>query len=114
MGLRITMNGVTVQGDSSLLNHSKIQASDAEITLSDVKITENSHVLENLDLEALCGELERASQELPFGTLERVSIRQLLRQGTGDKIAFAKLLFRHLVNFSEGVAASVVASLLCK
>ena len=45
---------------------------------------------------------------------ENDSIQALLRQQSDDRGAFLKSLKNHLVNFAEGIAASIVAGCLMK
>lgn len=103
------------------LEHSKVKDSDifcrnygimpdGKIKLNDLELT-NAKLFCDLDMSSFCSKAEQKENAMTPQELE--SIRKVLKQRT-DKAAFVAALWKHLVSFSEGVAASLVASCLTK
>lgn len=81
---------------------------DAEIVIKGGRIT-NSQLFSNLNITEFCSKVESQQKTLQMSKEERASLQSILKQKENKK-AFMEGLCKHLINFAEGVAASVVAS----
>lgn len=111
MAVTINMHNVKVKNDAKLMTDAAI-GGDASINLDSVTIEGRAHVLSNLNVQEFCQRIESTYYRMT--PEEYASIQKVLRQKNGKKNDFLKLLKSHLINFAEGVAASMVASCLTK
>lgn len=111
MDATINMKNSKIGGNAKVLTDVTIEGS-ASVELDSVTIDGNAVVLDNLNIQNFCQKLEHSYALMTPD--EYISIQKVLRQKNSGKEKFLKLLKAHLVNFAEGVAASVVAGCLMK
>lgn len=110
MGVVINIKNSKIGGSAKVLNNATIQG-QASVELDSVTIDGNAIVLDNLNIQDFCQEMGcRYGQMTPE---EYISIQKVLSQRS-NREKFLKQLKTHLVNFTEGVAASIVAGRLMK
>ncbi len=109
--IKIEIEGLHVDGDAKLLNHVKI-TEESSISLKDLIINGKIEALNDVDLMAPRAELEKSLHKM--SPAEARSMQQALRQSQDSSNGFLIKLKEHLLNFANGVAASVVASYLIK
>lgn len=98
--------------DSSIFSNVNGAMEDAEIVLKGLTVT-NAKLFTDINVSEFCtvvGNNRNASKMTPK---EYASIQNVL-QKRADRKAFVNALFQHLLSFSEGVAASIVASCILK
>lgn len=111
MPVTINLNNVKVRDDARLLTNATITG-DASIDMDSVTIGGRADVLSNLNVQDFCQQIQRTYHQM--SPAEYASIQKVLNQKNGNQENFLNLLKSHLVNFAEGVAASVVAGCLMK
>ena len=115
MGFKLTLEGSTLDGSSMFSGISGQMGGltdDAEIAIKRSKIT-NSQLFSNLNISEFCSKLESQQETAPMSKDEYASIQRVLKKRE-DRRAFTDALYRHLISFTEGVAASVVATCISK
>lgn len=112
MGVKITLDGIKAGGNTKVLRNAKIRSTDAELILRDLTVDGNAEILENLDIDDFCNEV--MSDDVLFGMSpeEYISFQKVIKHKNRNRSTFLNSLFQHLLSFSEGVIASVVASFL--
>lgn len=100
-----------VRDDARLLTNATISG-DALIDMDSVTIEGKADVLSNLNIQDFCQQVERTYHQM--SPAEYASIQKVLNQKNGKQDDFLKLLKSHLVNFAEGIVASIVAGYLMK
>ena len=113
MGFKLTLEDSTLDGSSMFSGISGQMGGltdDAEIAIKRSKIT-NSQLFSNLNISEFCSKLESQQETAPMSKDEYASIVLKKRE---DRRAFTDALYRHLISFTEGVAASVVATCISK
>lgn len=113
MGVEINLSGATISKNARVLNHAVIRnGHDVRIGLQNAEITDDTVVLENLEIDSVLDELSQKSEIMDKSLPEYSAIQKILNMQHWNKKAFAKCIARHLGEFSQGVLASVVASFL--
>lgn len=112
MSITINLENLNVSGEAEVLNKARIRAENANINLRNLTVGGKAKILEELDINEFCDKIEDKNVCAMMSADEYASIQKVLRQKNKDKSTFLKLLLQHIVSFSEGVAASIVASSL--
>lgn len=110
MGVVINIKNSKIGNDAKVLNNATIMG-QASVELNSVTIDGNAVVLDNLNVHDFCEETNHRYAQMTQD--EYISIQKVLSQKS-NKEKFMKLLKTHLLNFTEGVAASIVAGCLMK
>lgn len=105
MVINFTMEDSTIE-NSSIIRNVNGQMEDAQITLRGVKIS-NSQLFTDLNISGFCADIEQGHRKMSD---EEYSSMQRVIKKRADRKAFVNALYQHLISFSEGVAASIVAS----
>lgn len=111
MSAVVNLKNVTISENAKVLNNASVSSSEA-ISLEDVKIAGHAVVLENLNISELCDAVQNACSIME--PEEYASIQSVMAQKKGDQQTFLSLLRQHLINFAEGVTASIVASVIMR
>ena len=114
MAVKITLEGIKASGNAKVLSNAKIHTKDAEVELRNLTVDGNAEILQDLDINDFCDKLTSNDLCSKMAPNEYASIQQLLAKKNGNRSTFLKSLAQHLFSFSEGVAASVIATLLTK
>ena len=111
MAFKFTLEGSTII-DSSIFSNVIGVAEDAEIVLKGLNLN-NTKLFTDINVSEFCSGVENKKNASKMSQAEYNSIQKVL-QKRADRKAFTDALFRHLLSFSEGVAASIVANCLGK
>lgn len=111
MGAVINIKNSKIGGNAKVLNNATIMG-QASVELDSVTINGNAVVLDNLNIQDFCQEIEKGYVQMTQE--EYASIQRVLRQKDSGREKFLRLLKNHLASFAEGVAASAVAACLMK
>lgn len=98
--------------DSSIFSNVNGAMEDAEIVLKGLTVT-NSKLFTDINVSEFCSEIENKENVSKMSQTEYAKIQKVLQKRT-DRESFVNALFQHLLSFSEGVAASIVASCILK
>lgn len=109
MAIDIQIKNLDVKGNTRLLNNAMLQGSTS-INLDNIAISGGSVILDNLNVTDFCNAIQGTYSQMSAS--ERASMEKVLAQKENKKSSFIRTLRQHLVNFSEGVAAGVVANWL--
>ena len=109
MAIDIQIKNLDIKGNTRLLNNATLQG-PASINLDNIAISGDSVILDNLNITDFCNAIKGTYSQMSAS--EQASIEKVLAQKENTKSSFIKTLRQHLVNFSEGVAAGVVANWL--
>lgn len=115
MGLKFTLEGSTVSGSNIFTKISgqiRDLTDDAEIVIKGTHLT-NSQLFSDLNITEFCSKVENQQDTPQMSKEEYASLQHVLKQRE-NKSAFSEALFRHLISFTEGVAASIVATCIRK
>lgn len=107
MEFNFTLENSTLE-DSSVFDHVNGIMEEANIIIRGVKLT-RTNLFTDLNVSQFCTSIKKQS----MSSAENTSMQSVLKK-RADKKAFVDALVQHLVNFSEGVAASIVASCILK
>lgn len=110
MGAVINIKNSKIGGNAKVLNNATIMG-QASVELDSVTINGNAVVLHNLNIQDFCQEMNH--QYAQMTPEEYISIQKVLSQKS-NKEKFLRQLKTHMVNFAEGVAASVVAGCMMR
>ena len=111
MAIEIKVNDLHINGDSRILNKATLPE-NTSVRLDRIAISGNAVILDELNVAACCDAIQATAYKMSAS--EYASIQKVLKKENSGKDCFLKALRQHLVSFSEGVAASVVANLLQK
>lgn len=107
MGFNFTLENSVVE-DSNILDHVNGLVEDANIVIRGVTLT-RSKLLTDLNITQFCSSIQNQNMD----SVEKANMQKVLKKRS-DKKAFINALIQHLINFSEGVAASIVANCICR
>lgn len=110
MGVVINIKNSKIRDNARVLNNATILG-QATVELDSVTIDGNAVVLDNLNIQDFCQEMNHNYAKMT--PEEYISFQKVLSQKS-NKEKFLKQLKTHLVNFTEGVAASIVAGRLMR
>lgn len=94
--------------DSHVFDHVNGIMEDAYITIRGVTLT-RTKLFTDLNIPQFCTSIENQSMD----SAENTSMQNVLKK-RADRKAFVNALIQHLVSFSEGVAASILANCILK
>lgn len=107
MEFNFTLENSTLE-DSLVFDHVNGIMEEVNIIIRGVKLT-RSKLFTDLNVSQFCTSVKNQS----MSSAEYTSMQSVLKKHA-DKKAFVDALVQHLVSFSEGVAASVLASCILK
>ena len=107
MAVEIKVNNLHINGNSRMLNKATLP-DNTSLHLEGICISGDAVILNELNVAAFCDAIQATAYKMSAS--EYASIQKVLRKEKSGKDCFLKALRQHLVNFSEGVAASVVAN----
>ena len=111
MNIKITFENSTIQ-DSRIASCITGNLDNAEIKLSGTDLI-NTNVLTDLDVNEFCSKCEQILPIISLNKEEYDSLKKVLNKRNNKK-TFISALSRHLVSFTEGVVASIVATCITK
>lgn len=111
MTFKLTLEDSSIV-DSSIFSNVNGAMEDAEIILKGLTVT-NAKLFTDINVSEFCTEVENKENASKMSQTEYAKIQKVL-QKRADRKAFVDALFQHLLSFSEGVAASIVASCILK
>lgn len=109
MNVNINIENAELKGQAKLLCDSTISG-DATINVKDISVIENAMVLSGLRVNEVCDSISRERSKMTAE--ETAHFDEVLSLRNGPRQKFLQALSKHLLSFAEGVAASVVASML--
>lgn len=114
MGIKISMAGIEIGENAELLGDSIINAINVpvDIVLDNAKIYGHAVVFKNVRIDSVLNELSKEAQRMNTSSSEYLKIQEILKQEKWNEKDFIMRVKNHLVNFSEGVLASILASYL--
>lgn len=115
MGININMAGIEIGGNAEVLNDLTIKSSTdtpIDIVLENAKIFGHAVVLKNVRIDSVLNELSKEAQIMNTSSSEYLEIQKILRKQKWDLKEFTTCVKNHLISFSEGVLASILASYL--
>lgn len=107
MEFNFTLENSTLE-DSRIFDHVDGIAEDANIMIRGVMLSKSS-LFTDLNISQFCASIKKQN----MSSEENASMQNVLKKSV-DKKAFIDSLIHHLVSFSEGVAASILASCILK
>lgn len=114
MAVKITLEGIKASGNAKVLSNARIHTKETEVELRNLTVDGNAEILQGLDIDDFCNRVMSSEVLSRMTTQEYASIQRILIQKDKKRATFLKGLAQHLLSFSEGVVASVVATLLTK
>lgn len=111
MAVEIKVNNLHINGNCRILNKATLP-DNTSLRLERICISGDSVILDELNVAAFRDAIQATAYKMSAS--EYASIQKVLRKGKSGKDRFIKALRQHLINFSEGIAASVVANWLQK
>lgn len=107
MGFKFTLEDCVVE-ESAIFDGVCGLPKDADIVIRGATLTKTK-LFTDLDIPRFCAGIQNQDMDLA----ESASMQSVLKK-QGNKKAFIDALVQHLVSFSEGVAASIVASCILR
>lgn len=114
MSVKISLEGINASGNAKVLKNATLHTRDAEVTLRNLTVDGNAEILQDFDINDFRDIVTSNEVLSRMSAKEYASIQPILMQKDKGRTAFLKGLAQHLLTFSEGVAANVVATLLTK
>ena len=109
MDIKVKIVGSTIGGEGvSVLNGAKIYGNENGTVYN----APNINIPEDLDCDAVLNELKRNLAQVDQESVEYPGLKKLIEKSYTDR---KKILFefkRHLINFSEGILAGIIANQL--
>lgn len=115
MGININMTGIEIGGEADVLNNLTIKGSidtPVDIVLENAKIFGHAVVLKNVKIDSVLKQLSEKAQTMNTSSSEYLEIKKILGKRKWDVKEFTACVKNHLINFSEGVLASILATYL--
>lgn len=103
MAFNFTLENSVIE-NSEVFSHANGIMEDANIVFRGVTLTKTK-LFADLNVTQFCSNIQKQHMDLE----ESASIQRVIKQ-RGNKKAFIDALVQHLISFTEGVAASIVAS----
>lgn len=111
----ISVGNLSISGNAEVGNDIRIAANeDGKISIKDIIIKGDAKILNNLDVQVVKNDLVSILSDMDKESQEYINLKRIMDNGENDDKTFRKNLFDHLKNFTEGVAASVVANYIMK
>ncbi len=111
MGIEININNTKINDKSVVLNKTSIRSKDdVKINVLDSEINGQSVVLENLKIDSVLEELKQKTEHINKNSKEYSDIQEILNIEQGNDKKIIERIKKHLLEFSQGVLASIVAN----
>lgn len=115
MGIEINLSDLNISGNAEVMENVKIRNnSDAHIGLKHIDISENAKLLNNLEIDSILKELAQQVQFMDKNSIEYSQIKKILSVKQWNKDEFIGRTIKHIAVFSQGVLASIVANFLTR
>ena len=116
MGIEINLKGLSVKGDSEILNNAKISScsNDVHIDLEEIEIDGQAKLLNNLEITPILEQLRQQALNMDIDSKEYPAVQSILGVKGWEKEAFVKCIRKHVGDFSKGVLASIVANYITR
>lgn len=115
MGIEIDLSDLNISGNAEVMQNVKIgNANDVRIGLKHSEISEDAKVLNDLEINSILNELMHQAQIMDKNSLEYSKVKEILGVKQWNRDDFIGCMLKHISEFSQGVLASIVASLLLK
>lgn len=115
MGIEIDLSDLNISGNAEVMENVKIRNSnDVHISLKYLNISENAKILNNLEIDPILEELMQQAQVMDRNSVEYLKIKKILGVKQWNKDYFIRCVKKHISEFSQGVLASIVANFLMK
>ncbi len=109
MDIKVKVVGSTIGGEGvSVLNGAKIYGNEN----GTMYIASAINIPENLDCDAVLSELKRNMGQVDQESMEYSGLKKIIEKSYKDKKNILFEFKRHLINFSEGILASIIANQL--
>lgn len=113
MGVEINIGNTKISGNARVLNETTIKNnSDVKINVLDSEINGQAVVLENLKIDSILEELKQKVGQMDKDSKEYLEIQAMLGAGQEENKNMIERIKKHLLEFSQGVLASIVANML--
>lgn len=113
MGVEINIGNTKISGNARVLNETTIKNnSDVKINVLDSEINGQAVVLENLKIDSILEELKQKVGQMDKDSKEYLEIQAMLGAGQEGNKNMIERIKKHLLEFSQGVLASIVANML--
>lgn len=115
MGIEINLSDLNISGNAEVMDNIKIRNnSDVHIDLKHLDISEDAKLLNNLEIDSILEELAQKVRFMDRNSDEYPQIKKILSIRQWNKDEFIKQTVRHITDFSQGVLASIVANFLTR
>ena len=113
MAIQIEISNSKISGNAKLLNNVNIKGtSDAQIKVTELDMDGNASVLEDIEVSKVIEKLSTRIQELDRNSIEYKELQKILNTDVSRKDEIKKKMVTHLVDFSKGILASIIANFM--
>lgn len=113
MGVEINIGNTKISDNARVLTETLIRNnSDVKINVLDSEINGQAVVLENLKIDSVLEELKQKVEHMDRNSKEYLDVQEILNVEQGNDKKIIERIKRHLLEFSQGVLASIVANKL--
>ena len=111
MGVEININNTKINNKSAVLPNTTIRNDDVKVNILDSEINGQAVVLDNLKIDSVLEELKQKVDQMDKDSKEYLEVQEILGTGQGNDKNMMKRIKKHLLEFSQGVLASIVANM---
>lgn len=112
MGVEINIGGTKIGDRAEVLNSVFIRGNNVKVNVLNSEINGQAAVLEDLKVDSILEDLKKAVQQMDKDSEEYLEVQKILRLGRGDDKSIMERIKKHLLEFSQGVLASIVANMI--
>ena len=113
MAIQIEISNSKISGNAKLLNNVNIKGtSDAQIKVNELDMEGKASVLENIEISEVMKSLSNRIQEIDRNSIEYRELQKILNTDMARKDEIKKKMATHLVDFSKGILASIIANFI--
>lgn len=113
MGVEINIGNTRISDKSSVLNNATIRSNDnVKVNILDSEINGQAVVLEDLEIDSILELLKQKVDQMDKDSREYLEIQKILSAEQINQKDILGRIKRHLIEFSQGVLASIVANML--
>lgn len=113
MGVEINISNTKINNKSAVLTNTTIRNNDdVKVNILDSEINGQAVVLDNLKIDSVLEELKQKVDQMDKDSKEYLEVQEILGTGQGNDKNMIERIKKHLLEFSQGVLASIVANML--
>ena len=113
MGVEINIGKTKISDNARVLNETLIRNNnDVKINVLDSEINGQAVVLENLKIDSVLEELKQKTEHMDKNSKEYSDVQEIIRKEQWNDKKIIERIKKHLLEFSQGVLASIVANRL--